>query len=229
MYMVSRECVYYINLRQAYLLHPYYANRLSSRTVLFTCVPQENLEERKLRKIFGDAVKHVWIPRESTALSDLVDERHQTAFRLERAETKLIKLANQERNRALKHGHPDIEAGLGMNPVNVQRTSKESTSLENDNDGKGVVLKEALASEPPMLPTDTLVGSSDASKKEARIVEIAMSPTDSRPNSTEDSASLVAPGPKWGDHGYGMMGPPADVNGSVASQWIVHSWRPTHR
>ncbi|KAM3081742.1 hypothetical protein ACMFMG_005188 [Clarireedia jacksonii] len=231
LYMVSRECVYYINLRQAYLLHPYYANRLSSRTVLFTCIPQQNLEERKLRKLFGDAVKHVWIPRESTELEDLVDERNQTAFRLERAETRLIKLANQERNRALKHGHPDIEASVGMNSVKeVPRKSRESTRLEKVKDSKGVVSEEAQpASEPPMSPTDTFVGSSSASKKEARVSEIAMSPTGSRATSTEDSASPATPGPKWGDHGYGMMGPPPGVSGSIASQWIPYSWRPTHR
>jgi hypothetical protein len=37
LYMVSRESVYFINLRQAHLLAPHYSDRLSSRTVLFTC------------------------------------------------------------------------------------------------------------------------------------------------------------------------------------------------
>ena len=129
MYTVSRECVYYINLRQAYLLHPYYAKRLSSRTVLFTCVPQQNLEEAKLRKVFGDSVKHIWIPRETRELQDLVDERNQTAYRLEKAETALIKLANKERNRALKHGHPDLESSIGIN--SVQETKRGSTATEN--------------------------------------------------------------------------------------------------
>ncbi len=36
--MITRESIYYINLRQAYLLSPLYAERLSSRTVLFTSV-----------------------------------------------------------------------------------------------------------------------------------------------------------------------------------------------
>ncbi|PQE28208.1 hypothetical protein CJF30_00010913 [Rutstroemia sp. NJR-2017a BBW] len=198
--------------------------------VFFGETPSCNLEERKLRKVFGDAVKHVWIPRESSELEDLVDERNQTAFRLERAETKLIKLANQERNRALKHGHPDIEASVGMNSVKeVHRKSRESTRPEKVEDDNGVVSEGALGSEPPMSPTDTLIGSSSPSKKEARVTEIAMSPTGSRATTSEDSASPATPGPKWGDHGYGMMGPPPDVSGSVASQWIPHSWRPTHR
>lgn len=110
MYMISRECVYYINLRQAYLLSPYYAKRLSSRTVLFTCVPEEFRDEAKLRKLFGDSVKNVWIPTYSGDLDDLVKERNQTAFRLEDAEIELIRLANVERNKVLKNGKSDIEA-----------------------------------------------------------------------------------------------------------------------
>lgn len=37
-WMITRESIYYINLRQAYLLSPLYAARLSSRTVLYTSV-----------------------------------------------------------------------------------------------------------------------------------------------------------------------------------------------
>ncbi|KFY69376.1 hypothetical protein V496_00311 [Pseudogymnoascus sp. VKM F-4515 (FW-2607)] len=110
MYMISRECVYYINLRQAYLLSPYYAKRLSSRTVLFTCVPEQFRDEARLRKLFGDSVKNVWLPTYSGDLDDLVKERNQTAFRLEDAEIELIRLANVERNKVLRNGKSDIEA-----------------------------------------------------------------------------------------------------------------------
>src|SRR5271170_3016150 len=106
--MVSRECVYYINLRQAYLLSPYYANRLSSRTVLFGCVPRQYLDEAKLRKVFGDSVKNVWVSRDSDELDHLVKEREQTALRLEKAEIILIKKANEARKLAIKNGHPDM-------------------------------------------------------------------------------------------------------------------------
>jgi calcium permeable stress-gated cation channel len=119
--MVSRESVYFINLRQAYLLSPYYANRLSSRTVLFTCVPQQVLDERKLRRIFGDTVKNIWIPRETDDLDQLVKERDQTAQRLEKAEIELIKKANVAYQKAIKSGHPDIE--VKEHP----RDSKEET------------------------------------------------------------------------------------------------------
>ena len=100
--MVARESVYFINLRQAYLLSPHYANRLSSRTVLFTCVPNQVLDEKKLRRIFGESVKNIWIPRETDDLDDLVKEREQTADRLERAEIELIKKATLAYKKAVK-------------------------------------------------------------------------------------------------------------------------------
>src|ERR1700759_2886703 len=37
--MVTREMIYYINLRQAYLLSQLYASRISAGTVLFPAVP----------------------------------------------------------------------------------------------------------------------------------------------------------------------------------------------
>jgi hypothetical protein len=102
--MVCRESIFYINLRQAFLLSPIYSNRLSSKTVLFTSVPSIYLDEAKLRKVFGDSVKHIWITRDSQKVDDLVEERDKIAYKLEAAETKLIKLANQERLKAIKNG-----------------------------------------------------------------------------------------------------------------------------
>ncbi|KAI5868551.1 DUF221-domain-containing protein [Durotheca rogersii] len=104
MYMILRESIYYINLRQAFLLSPYYANRISSRTVLFISVPEEYLDEARLRKIFGDSAKHVWITGDTEELDKLVKERDKVAMRLEKAEVKLLKLANAERIKLAKKG-----------------------------------------------------------------------------------------------------------------------------
>lgn len=41
MYVITRESIYFINLRRAYLLAPFNSARISSRTVLFTDVPVE--------------------------------------------------------------------------------------------------------------------------------------------------------------------------------------------
>lgn len=103
-YTVVRECIFYINLRQAFMLSPIFANRISSRTVLFTSVPEAFLDEAKIRKMFSDSVKRVWIAGDSEKVDDLVEERDKAAMRLESSEVKLIKIVNKERLKAIKKG-----------------------------------------------------------------------------------------------------------------------------
>ena len=104
MYMVTRESIYYINLRQAYLLSPLYAGRMSSRTVLFTSVPEEYLDETKLRRMYGKQVKNLWIANECKEIEETVKERDKIAMKLEAAETKLVKIANAARLKSIKKG-----------------------------------------------------------------------------------------------------------------------------
>ncbi|KAK0119810.1 hypothetical protein ONS95_011242 [Cadophora gregata] len=104
LFLVIRESIFYINLRQAFLLSPVYGNRISSRTVLFTSVPKPYLDVAKLRKVFGDSVKNIWITGDTTLVDELVEERDKVAYKLEAAEVKLIKLANAERLKAAKKG-----------------------------------------------------------------------------------------------------------------------------
>ncbi|KAL8790392.1 MAG: hypothetical protein Q9195_006410 [Heterodermia aff. obscurata] len=104
MYMVTRESIYYINLRQAYLLSPLYAGRMSSRTVLFTSVPEEYLDETKLRRMYGKQVKNLWIANECEKIEETVKERDKVAMKLEAAETKLVKIANAARLKSIKKG-----------------------------------------------------------------------------------------------------------------------------
>lgn len=112
--MITRESIYYVNLRQAYLLSPLYAKRVSSRTVLFTSVPDEYLDEGKLRRMFGRQMKNLWVATDTKNIEDLVQERDKVAFKLEGAETKLIKLANAARLKSVKKGdHRDDESHLG--------------------------------------------------------------------------------------------------------------------
>jgi calcium permeable stress-gated cation channel len=104
LYMIFRESIFYVNLRQVFLLSPTFAKRISQRTVLFTSVPENYRDEAKIRKLFGDSVKRVWITADTTELEKLVEERDEVAMRLEGAEVKLIKLANAERLKAIKKG-----------------------------------------------------------------------------------------------------------------------------
>ncbi|KAK5380624.1 phosphate metabolism protein 7 [Exophiala xenobiotica] len=122
-FLVTREMVYYINLRQAYLLSPLYASRISSRTVLFQSVPTEYADEAKIRRMFGDELKNVWIASDAKELEERVSERYKLCIKLETAETKLIKLANDAYLKTMKgkstdaerpaHNHEDYEAESG--------------------------------------------------------------------------------------------------------------------
>lgn len=100
--MVTRESIFYASLRQVYLLSPLYANRISSRTVLFLAVPRSCLTQAKLSKIFGGSVKRVWITTDTSELEKLVDKRDKLAYSLEEAETRFIKSANKARLKTLK-------------------------------------------------------------------------------------------------------------------------------
>ncbi|KAE8147936.1 hypothetical protein BDV25DRAFT_159328 [Aspergillus avenaceus] len=121
-FTVTRETIFYINLRQAYALSPAYASRLSSRTVLFTAVTEDYLSRDKIRKMFGvEKVKNVWIATDTSELEEKVQERDDAAMKLEAAETKLIVLANKARLKALKkqgnvEDGPISPAAMGEEP-----------------------------------------------------------------------------------------------------------------
>ena len=111
MFMIARESIYFINLRQAYLMSPLYAQRLSSRTVLFTSVPKAYLNESVLRSILGRHVTRVWIPTDTGDLDDMVSDRDKMVNKLEGAEVKLMKSANAARLKATKKGGNTADGG----------------------------------------------------------------------------------------------------------------------
>jgi hypothetical protein len=110
--MIYRESVYYVNLRQAYLMNPSYAQKLPSRTVLYASVPNNYLDETKMRSMLGSHVRRLWFPTNTKKLDDLVEERTKAAMQLEGAETKLIMTANAARLKGEKgeHKEGDVEA-----------------------------------------------------------------------------------------------------------------------
>ena len=86
---------------------------MSARTVLFTKVPPEYRDQDRLRKMLGKDCKNVWVATNCSDLEKLVEKRDKTALKLERAETKLVKMANKERLRRVKKGidTPDVAEG----------------------------------------------------------------------------------------------------------------------
>lgn len=116
MYIITRETIYFINLRHAYMLSPFTASKMSSRTVLFTDVPKEFQSKEKLRELFGTTMKRSWLVTDSKSLDKLVEERDKDALKLEGAEIKLSQTATknkikwEKKNKATKPPHPDAEA-----------------------------------------------------------------------------------------------------------------------
>lgn len=102
MYIITRETIYFINLRHAYLLAPFNAAKISSRTVLFTQVPAEYLSVEKLRQLFGSSFKRCWLATDCKELEDQVKTRDKTALKLEGAEIKLSQAANKRRLKSEK-------------------------------------------------------------------------------------------------------------------------------
>ena len=115
MFIITRETIYFINLRQAYLLAPFTASRISSRTVLFTDIPAEYLKSDKLQQLFGTTFRKFWRATDTTGLEKDVKERDRIAMKLEAAEIKLSKKANQRRikwEKKLQDVTGDEEAAL---------------------------------------------------------------------------------------------------------------------
>ncbi|KAF5231504.1 hypothetical protein FANTH_13365 [Fusarium anthophilum] len=96
MYAIMREFFFYVNLRQAFLLAPQYAKRISSRTVLFTSVPKECLDEDYIHSIFPGSAR-IWIAGDTKQLDRITEERDSVAVKLEEGEIELIRQCNKER------------------------------------------------------------------------------------------------------------------------------------
>ncbi|KAF5965303.1 RSN1 [Fusarium coicis] len=91
-----REFFFYVNLRQAFLRTPQYTKRISSRTVLFTSVPKECLDEDHIRSLFNGSVNKIWIPGDTKQLDRTIQERDNVVMKLEKAEIEWIRLCNKE-------------------------------------------------------------------------------------------------------------------------------------
>ena len=111
-YTVTRESLFYANLRQAYLNSPAYVHRISSRTVLFMSVPEDYKSEKRLRQVFGDSIRRIWITSDCKELEEKVERRDKLAYRLETAETKYIRSANSMGLKVLRRGETSMEDSI---------------------------------------------------------------------------------------------------------------------
>ncbi|KAH6624039.1 hypothetical protein B0J18DRAFT_396783 [Chaetomium sp. MPI-SDFR-AT-0129] len=200
LFMICRECIYFINLRQAYLLSPNYAKRLSSRTVLFTCIPKPYLNEAILRKLFGDSVKNIWIVKDTSALRALVADREETASRLQQAEVRLIRQANTARNKHLKK-YPTASSAADRH---LDKGGPPSSRPSQNDAEKGQVVDTSSIHTPSHNPPSVT------------------SPDSPSLDKTKDIDPEYI-------HPYGLDPSLPDVRGSVAALWMPVQARPHHR
>ncbi|KAI9852133.1 MAG: hypothetical protein M1838_001757 [Thelocarpon superellum] len=145
LFLITRELLYFINLRQAYLLSPLYADRISSRTVLFTSVPNAVLTESTLRRMLGTSVQNIWICSDTKELDQLVKDRDKAAFMLEGAETKLIRTANAARLKQIKKG-------------GAEAAPTTNTDVEAEGDSGAIAARYLTEKDRPTHRTKFLVG-----------------------------------------------------------------------
>ena len=100
MLIIARESFFTVNLRQAYRRSPWGASRLSQKTILFTSVPK-TLTQDALFSMFPGVV-HAWVVSDTKALQKLVEDRTDTAMKLETAEIQLSRDANVNRMKIAK-------------------------------------------------------------------------------------------------------------------------------
>ncbi|KAF2743775.1 DUF221-domain-containing protein [Sporormia fimetaria CBS 119925] len=100
MLIIARESFYAVNLRQAYRRSPFGASRLSSRVILFTGVPA-TMGQADLFQMFPGA-RHAWVASNVKELEKLVEDRDDTALKLEAAEIELSRNANANRLKVAK-------------------------------------------------------------------------------------------------------------------------------
>ncbi|OAA40686.1 DUF221 domain-containing protein [Metarhizium rileyi] len=223
LYMIVRECIYYVNLRQAYLSSPYYSDRISSRTVLFTCVPEEYLDERRLRKLYGDSVRRIFIPRTSKALVKMVKEREQTAQRLEKAEIALIRIANVARLKKLSKDPKTTECSTAAASIAESTGSKQDlvvvpSSTMTTNSSRDI--PDEVRSLGSMICLQSLHCNSDQVGHTGQHDSVKLNEIIADEKVQEDDEY---------EHPYGLSADLPDVRGSVAAQWIPVERRPYHR
>ncbi|KAI5459089.1 hypothetical protein BGZ63DRAFT_270870 [Mariannaea sp. PMI_226] len=229
LFMIARECVYYVNIRQAYLSSPHFSSRISSRTVLFSCVPKQYLDEARLRKLYGDSVKRVWIPRTSKVLAKLIKEREQTALRLETAEIELIRRANIARNKQLRKAPQPLQSIVEpVSPV----SSSSSSICDVPSPASYRTAPDFDHHDPSKNQSSSRVDEAELAR---RVTEV-LSGGEFRSSVTELSQFQDVPqllhekleDPEY-VHPYGLNPDLPDVRGSVAAQWIRSQDRPHHR
>jgi signal recognition particle receptor subunit alpha len=99
MFLIGREMLYLVKLRQAYLLSTWNASRISQRTVLFTNVPEKDLSLERLHIMFPNAAQ-IWLVPDVSEIEENVEELEETVPKLETSETKFMQKATKQQQKS---------------------------------------------------------------------------------------------------------------------------------
>ena len=130
LYRIYREKVNFIDVRQRFLTSPEHRLRPSARTVLFTNIPSEYRSKEALVALFDVFVDNddrskltVWVNRNYRPLSVLVARRRKLRHALEKAELRLLRLANRKCQKDDEATFPKENGGI---------TPKETRALHGE-------------------------------------------------------------------------------------------------
>ncbi|KAL7921804.1 hypothetical protein ACQKWADRAFT_294494 [Trichoderma austrokoningii] len=221
LFTIVRECIYFVNLRQAYLSSPYYADRLSSKTMLLLCVPKPYRDEARLRKLYGDSAKRVFIPRTTKELANLVKEREETAMRLEKAEITLIKKANAART---KHYRNNPQSAGVRRWFTIGRGKDASSHIEMSIVDSGEI--DGQSNEPREAVLSDIQFVADIENQDN--VDNAEGGENVTRHGEEEGEEIEAEDLDY-VHPYGLRKNLPEVRGSVAAEWLPVEARPHHR
>ncbi|PSR80139.1 hypothetical protein BD289DRAFT_441297 [Coniella lustricola] len=99
LFVIARERLWLIGLRQAWYLARANASRLSSRTVLYLD-PPKNVSAEDVQTAFGQEAKSQWIVTTTKPLDDAVKVRDDKVFALEDAEVSFLRHASKKITKA---------------------------------------------------------------------------------------------------------------------------------
>jgi hypothetical protein len=98
LFLIGREMLYLVKVRQAYLLSTWNASRISQRTVLFTDVPEKDLSLERLHSMFPE-VAQIWLVPDVEDLEDDVEELEKTVPKLETSEIKYMAAVTKQQQK----------------------------------------------------------------------------------------------------------------------------------
>jgi hypothetical protein len=129
MFLIARETLYLVKIRQAYLLSTWNASRISQRTVLFTNVPEKHLSLESIHILFS-GVAQVWLVPDVDDVEDDMEELEKTVPKLEKSELKFMQKVNKKQNKS--GGEKDASFDKDLRPTHRTKllVGKKVDSIE---------------------------------------------------------------------------------------------------